>query len=124
MATININIETKETDVINVNVNGTQQESEQEKKEKINALHTKLRGMLNKYNSKRYESEKKHWWYEVFVDFDEDFDDAIYPIIKDMDISAAYTHCLGYMYMRDAYYFSPEYFEDLNEMVRNCKFKV
>jgi hypothetical protein len=125
MATINVNA--GKNDVINVNVNNEsiQVENEQEKdeQEKINTMHDTLRSMLNKYNNKRYATEHKAWWYEVFCDFSEDFDNAIYPIIKDMEVYQAYTYCLGYMYMRDSYYNSPAWINDLNNMLKNCNFK-
>lgn len=117
MATININI--GKDDVLNINVAGTQQASDD--KEVINALYEKLYSALSDYNRKRYEEEHKCWWYEVFIDFGEDFDEFIYPKIKDMDYEEQFTFCLGYMYRRDNYYFSPEHYDALNEMVRSIK---
>lgn len=120
MATINVNAD--KNDVININVNGESQQQPESEQQKINELHDTLRSMLNKYNNKRYATEHKAWWYEVFCDFGQDFDDAIYPVIKDMEVYQAYTYCLGYMYMRDSYYNSPAWINDLNNMLKNCKF--
>jgi hypothetical protein len=116
MATININV--GKNDIVNINVASTQQVTNDN--ESIEPLYRKLRADLSKYNSDMYEKEHNHWWYEVFVDFDEDFDEFIYPKIKDMDYEEQYTFCLGYMYRRDAYYFSPNYYNDMNEMVKNA----
>lgn len=110
MATININIGNE--DVLNINVAGTQHVEH----ESIKELHDKLKVVLNAYNSKRYKEEHKHWWYEVFIDFSEDFKDFIYPIIKDMDFEEQYTYCLGYMWRRDSYYFSEEHYDFLNKL--------
>lgn len=116
MATININI--GKDDVLNINMAGTQLTNEvKDSQETIDALRNKLRNALNEYNSKMYKEEHKHWWYEVFVDFDEDFDEFIYPKIKGMDYEEQYTFCLGYMFRRDNYYSSPQYYNDLDEMV-------
>jgi hypothetical protein len=117
MAVININI--GKDDVLNINVAGTQQASDG--KEVIDALYEKLYSALNEYNHKRYEEEHKSWWYEAFIDFGEDFDEFIYPKIKSMDYEEQFTFCLGYMWRRDNYYFGPEHYDALNEMVRNIK---
>jgi hypothetical protein len=121
MAQININI--GKDDVLNINVTGTQQQTSEVKdsEKDIDALHDKLRHDLNVYNNKRYEKEHDSWWYEVFYDFTEDFDDIIYPKIKDMPYEEQYTFCLGYMWKRDSYYFSDEHYDFLNAMVKVIK---
>lgn len=116
MAEININI--GKDDVLNINVAGTQETIETtDNKEDIEELCVKLRRALSKYNSDRHQKEHKCWWYEVFVDFQEDFEELIYPHIKDMEYEEQFTFCLGYMWRRDSYYFSPQHYDDLNEMV-------
>jgi hypothetical protein len=117
MATINVNV--GKNDVVTINVNGDQQP---ENEQSIDKLYNILRRMLVKYDNDKYDKERKAWWYEVFADFNEDFEDAIYPVIKDMELHQAYTYCLGYMYMRDFYYDSQDYINDLNDMLNNCKF--
>ena len=120
MATININI--GKDDVLNINVAGTQKANgDNDSKEAIDALYKKLDKALSAYNHNMYEKEHKHWWYEVFIDFSEDFSDFIYPKIKDMDYEEQYTFCLGYMWHRETYYFSPSYYDDLNRMVSELK---
>ena len=120
MAIININV--GENDVLNINVVGTNQSSEvNDNKEVIDALYKKLKKDLNEYNSKRYKKEHKCWWYEVFIDFGEQFDDCIYPIIKDMNYQDQFTYCFGYMERCDNYYFSDEHYESLNQMVKELK---
>lgn len=122
MATININI--GKEDVLNVNVSETQQTSEvKDSKETIDALYKKLKNDLSLYNHKRHEEEHKSWWYEVFIDFDEDFDDFIYSQIKDMDYEEQYTFCLGYMWRRESYYFSPDHYDALNKMISHLEEK-
>ena len=122
MATININI--GKEDVLNVNVSETQQTSEvKDSKETIDALYKKLKKDLSLYNHKRHEEEHKSWWYEVFIDFDEDFDEFIYPQIKDMDYEEQYTFCLGYMWRRESYYFSPDHYDALNKMISHLEEK-
>lgn len=120
MAVININI--GKDDVLNLNVVGTSQSNEVNySKEVIYALYKKLKADLIAYNNKRYKEEHKHWWYEVFIDFDDDFDECIYPKIKDIEYDGQYTFCLGYMFRRDEYYFSPNYYKSMNAMVAGIK---
>ena len=120
MATINIKI--GKDDVLNVNLVGTNQSSEAtDSKEVIDALYEKLKADLSAYNHKRYEKEHKHWWYEVFIDFGEDFDELIYPKIKDMGYEEQYTFCLGYMWERENHYFSPDYYKAMDAMVAGLK---
>jgi len=115
MATININV--GKEDVININLVGTQNTTTNNK-EAINALYLKLRKELSNFNNKL----EPHWWYETFIDFSEDFDEEIYPIIKDMPYKEQVTYCVGYMSRQDAYYASDDYINDLNTML-NCAFK-
>lgn len=122
MAIININV--GENDVLNINVVGTNQSSEvNDNKEVIDALYEKLKKDLNEYNKKRYEKEHKCWWYEVFIDFGEEFDDCIYPIIKDMNYQDQFTYCFGYMERSDNYYNSDEHYENLNQMLKGLKYE-
>jgi len=116
-----INIKASENDVININTGHQQVEVE---KKSINELYETLRTMLLKYNNKRCLEKHKAWWYEVFADFCEDFDETIYPIIKGMDVKSAFTYCLGYMYRQDDYYDSPQWLKDLDDMIKDCDFKT
>ena len=111
MATINLNV--SEKDVININVVAPKEEKATQ--EEINALHDKLRReLVHKSNN-----AKHHFWYEVFIDFSEDFDDVLYPLIKDLPYEAAFDLCWGYLQRRDDYYSSPSWIEDLNKMIHN-----
>ena len=112
MATINLNV--SGNDVININVvNPTKEPT----KEEINALHDKLRSeLVHKSNN-----AKHHFWYEVFIDFSEDFDEVLYPLIKDLPYEAAFDLCWGYLQRRDDYYASPSWIEDLNDMIKDIK---
>ena len=122
MATINITL--AKDDVLNVNVVSTKETSEvDDSKEVIDALYDKLKADLSAYNSERYKKEHTAWWYEVFVDFNEDFDGVIYPQIKDKDYQTQYVFCLGYMFLRDTYYFSDDHYNDLNKMLKSAEFK-
>lgn len=122
MATINITL--AKDDVLNVNVASTKETSEvDDSKEVIDALYDKLKADLSAYNRERNKKEHKAWWYEVFADFNEDFDGVIYPQIKDKDYQAQYVFCLGYMFLRDTYYFSDDYYNDLNKMLKSAEFK-
>lgn len=109
MATININAGTN--DVININV-VTLPKTEVSKKDLFNKLNKDL---VNKSNNL-----KKHLWYEVFYDFADDFDEKIYPIIKDMPYETAFTYCWGLLRDYDAYYDSDQYIKDLNGMLKKC----
>ena len=67
----------------------------------------------------KYQKEnKKNWWYEVWVDFSEDWDDT-YDFIKDMSYDEALEKCIAFMDKLDKYYGSDEYIDDLNEMILN-----
>lgn len=84
-------------------------------KEKVDALYYKLKHELV-YKS----NHSKHpFWYEVFVDFNEDFDEVLYPVIKDLPYWAAFDLCWGYLQSREDYYDSPSWIEDLNKMIKN-----
>ena len=63
----------------------------------------------------------KGFWYEVGIDFDEDFEDAIYPVICDMHYDKAVVYCLQYMIKREAFYDSPRYYQMLDRMVADIK---
>ena len=115
MATINLNV--CSNDVININVAQTTAQATVQTKEEIDALYAKLRtGLVNKSNN-----AKHPFWYEVFIDFSEAFDDSIYPLIKDLPYEAAFDLCWGYLQRRDDYYASPSYIEDLNKMLKSIK---
>ena len=119
MATINLNI--TRDDVVSINVQGNdagQNESVTIDKDLREETYKRLEKDLCQYNHEMYENEHKHWWYEVWADFGESFDDVIYPKIKDMSHDEQYTFCLGYMWERDGYYFSPAHYEFLNKMVK------
>jgi len=75
----------------------------------------RLQADLTALSNNRHK-EGKSFWYEVFIDLDEQFD-GIYPYIKDMPYQVAFDTCLGYLYRMDAYYYSPQYYEDLNKMI-------
>ena len=111
MATINLNLNIHDNDVVNINING-KNVNEQD----INVLHDKLKkGLIKKSNSM-----PNHFWYEVFIDFSETFDDGLYPLIKDLPYEAAFDLCWGYLQRRDDYYRSPNYYEGLNEMIKSA----
>ena len=115
MATINLNVNSN--DVININVVNANAERKPTQGE-VNALHNKLRSeLVNKSNN-----AKQHFWYEVFIDFSEDFEEVLFPLIKDLPYEAAFDLCWGYLQRRDDYYGSDQYTNDLDEMYKNVKF--
>ena len=115
MATININVGSN--DVININVAQTTTPTAEPTKEEIDTLYAKLRTeLVHKSNN-----AKHSFWYEVFIDFSEAFDDSIYPLIKDLPYEAAFDLCWGYLQRRDDYYASPSYVEDLNKALKSIK---
>lgn len=62
---------------------------------------------------------EKHFWYEVFIDFDEAFDEEIYPRIKNLEYEDALTYSIGWMAQMDRYYDSPQHYESLNKALEN-----
>lgn len=113
MATINITL--GENDVLNVNTQPKQEKQLPDKEE----LYKKLRSELLTYAKEK----KKRWWYEVWIDLSENFD-GIYEEIKEMSYKAQFDTCLGFMQRMDDYYASSDYTDDLNERIKNLKFKV
>ena len=67
---------------------------------------------------------RKPFWYEVWIDFGEDFDEIIYPKIKDLQPDAAARYCLDYMERRERFYGSPYYYAMLDKMVADVKFEA
>ena len=59
----------------------------------------------------------KGFWYEVGIDFDENFEDEIYPVICNMSHDKAVEYCLQYMIKRESFYDSPRYYQMLNRLV-------
>ena len=112
MATININAGAN--DIININRsndNNTQQKAIG-KEELYKKLQRDIKRVL--------EMLKTELWYEVFIDFDECFD-GIYEQVKSLPYVAAFDLCLGFMYRREAYYGSPKYLNDLDELVKSAE---
>ena len=105
--TISINISDNNDITIGINNNNTHSLTKEE-------LYKKLRKDMMKYQ----EENEINWWYEVWVDFSEDWDDT-YDFIKDMSYDEALEKCIEFMYKLDKYYGSDEYIDDLNEMVLN-----
>lgn len=111
MAVININL--GENDVININMAQQNQQTMS-----ADELHDKLkRELVRKSNGMECP-----FWYEVFIDFSENFDDVIYPLIKNLPYDAAFDLSWGYLQRRDDYYSSPNYVGDLNEMLGDLVF--
>jgi hypothetical protein len=113
MATINVTLGAN--DVLNVNTQPKQEKQLPDKEE----LYKKLRSELITYAKEN----KKRWWYEVWIDLSENFD-AIYEEIKEMAYKAQFDTCLGFLQRMDDYYASSDYIDDLNDMIKNLKFKV
>ena len=112
MATININV--GENDIININVEGSNETPKINKEDLYRQMREEL-STFCKENNKRY-------WYEVWIDFSEDWD-GIYEQIKNLDHQAAFDTCFGFLERMEAYYNSPRYYEDLNDMIKNAKFE-
>ena len=114
MTTINIHI--RKEDVVNINLCKDKQSTlENTEKESIGGLATKLYNDLKEFNKRN--DKEKGWWYEVFIDFKEDFEEFIYPTIKDMRYEEQFTFCLGYMYKMDIYHLNSECYDFLNELI-------
>ena len=105
--TISINI--SDNNDITIGINNTNPHSLTKEE-----LYKKLRKDMMKYQKEN----KKNWWYEVWVDFSEDWDDT-YDFIKDMSYDEALEKCIAFMDKLDKYYGSDEYIDDLNEMILN-----
>ena len=112
MAIININL--GENDVININMDSQQNHQTMSADE----LHDRLRReLVRKSNGMEHP-----FWYEVFIDFSDNFDDVIYPLIKNLPYDAAFDLSWGYLQRMDDYYSSPKYVDDLDEMLGNLVF--
>ena len=114
MATININV--SENDVININVNNAESTNANEPKLGKEELFKKIYHDLSSYAKEN----KKRYWYEVWIDFDEGWD-GIYEEIKGLSYKAMFDTCLGFINRMEDYYDSPKYYEDLNEMIKDMK---
>ena len=111
MATINLNI--TQNDTININVVSSENNGSKQRVSKDEVFDRLYKDLVHKSNNM-----KEHLWYEVFYDFAEDFDEKIYPIIKDMSYETAFTYCWGYLVQQDEYYGSEQYTRDLDSMLR------
>ena len=111
MATININATSN--DIININVANA--EEKPLSKEELDAIFDKY----NKALQKRAVETSTRFWYEVWIDFDEVFND-LYPMIKDLPFEGGLDLCWGYLCRREAYYSSPTYYQDLDNMLKNA----
>ena len=114
MATININV--GENDVININVNNAESTNASEPKLGKKELYEKIYHELKLYAKEN----KKQYWYEVWIDFDEGWD-GIYEQIKDLHHQAMFDTCLGFINRMEYYYDSPKYYQDLNKMIKDMK---
>lgn len=103
--TISINISENNDITIGINYNDTHSLTKEE-------LYKKLRKDMMMYQKEN----KTKWWYETWIDFDEDWDDT-YDFIKDMSYDEALENCIKFMYKLDKYYNSDAYIDDLNDML-------
>ena len=69
----------------------------------------------------REQGREKGFYYEVWIDFYEDFEDEIYPVISTLSDDDATKYCLQYMEKREAFYYSPRYYQMLDRMLANVK---
>ena len=113
MATININIGSN--DIVNVSVIDANKIKHESKEKLYEKLYNDIK--------ERCKEKKERFWYEVFIDFSEDFDDVIYPTIKDLPYDAALDLCWGYLVRRELYYSSPQWIEDLDKSLHDTTFK-
>lgn len=112
MATINITL--GKDDVLNINTTSSKEDFSKEKDELKSKLHKRL---------VEYSNNRKHpFWYEVFYDFTENFDE-IYPKVRGMDFEEAFVYCVGICTLQDDYYNSPQYFDALNKALSKATFK-
>jgi hypothetical protein len=72
-------------------------------------------------NLMREQKREKGFYYEVWIDFYEDFESEIYPAISNMPHNDAVKYCLKYMERREQFYSSPRYYQMLNRMVADIK---
>lgn len=110
MATINLNV--TPNDVVSINVCGAEANPTEEE---LDDLYYKLKKAL----CKRAKDTDTNFWYEVWIDLDEDFDETIYPLIKNMPFDAQVDFCWGFLCRCDNYYFSDEWKEDWNKWLRD-----
>ena len=67
--------------------------------------------------------EGKYFWYEVWIDLDERFDDEVWPVINGLPVEAAAKYVFEWLVRRDEYYDSPKYYEMLNKLVAAADFQ-
>lgn len=81
---------------------------------------------INDYNgdlSVFWHSEDKTFWYEVWIDLEENWvnGENIYLQVKDMDLREVGKYLFNKLCRYEAYYDSPQWIEDLNKMVECIK---
>lgn len=65
----------------------------------------------------------KHFWYEVWIDLDEQFDDEVWPMIKGLPVDAAAKYIFEWLVKREEFYDSPKYYEMLDKLVATADFQ-
>lgn len=61
-------------------------------------------------------------WYEVWIDLSEQFDDKMWPTIKDLPVEAAAKYVLNWLVEQEHFYDSPHYIEMLNGQLSQADF--
>jgi hypothetical protein len=67
--------------------------------------------------------EGNHFWYEVWIDLDERFDNEVWPVINGLPVEAAAKYVFEWLVKRDEYYGSPKYYEMLDKLVASADFQ-
>lgn len=65
----------------------------------------------------------KHFWYEVWIDLDERFDDEVWPMIKGLPVDAAAKYIFEWLVKREEFYDSPKYYEMLDRLLATAEFQ-
>lgn len=74
-----------------------------------------------------YKLKEKVWpkpfWYEVWIDLDERFDDEVWPAIKGLPVEAAAKYVLDWLIAQERFYSSPRYYQMLDKLVAYADFQ-